>query len=159
MIKYAFKIASKSGSAWSALIARESGSIYSHVEIWLDGPIKNARCFSSREPHGAGFQNIDLTDPMWDIFDVFFTPEQEQCANGYCLGCDGKMYDGLGLIGYEFKNPALHDYHAIFCSEVGAAILQKCGGRSMKTVPWQTDPGTLAKFIIADPLNNIGVSK
>jgi hypothetical protein len=155
MIYFAFKIAARAGSAWSLLIAKESGSMYSHVEVWLDGPRENARCFSSREPHGAGFQQINLTDAMWDIFPVFFTPEQESMVNGYCLGCDGKIYDGLGLIGYQFKNASIHDFHAVFCSEVGAAILQKCGGRSMKTVPWQTSPGDLANFVKSDPLNNV----
>lgn len=149
MISLAFKIAAATGSKWSELIARESNSKYSHVEGWVRDPQNNARCFSSREPHGAGFQSIDLTTPgLWDIVPIKLTPEQETSAYGFCLGCDGKNYDGIGLIGYALQAPGLHDFSAIFCSEVWAAIATKCWGKTLPKQPWQISPGdlyTLAK--------------
>lgn len=146
MIQLAFKIAAKTGSAWSELIARESGSIYSHVEMWIGGPQSNATCFSSREPHGAGFEQIDLTTDLWHLVPVVCTPDQELKIEGFCLGTDGKIYDGVGLLGYQFKQPALHDYHAVFCSEVCAAALQKCAAKTLPGVPWLISPGELCKL-------------
>jgi hypothetical protein len=149
VITLAFKIAAASDSQWSKLVAHASGSIYSHVEGWLDGPKTNARCFSSREPHGAGFEQIDLTTPgLWDFLPFPCTPDQEMSANGFCLGADGKLYDGVGLLGFKLADPAIHDYHALFCSETWAAIAQKCCGRPLPKVPWLISPGelyTLAK--------------
>ncbi len=151
MIQLAFKIAAKTGSAWSQLIARESGSIYSHVEGWLDGPQNNARCFSSREPHGAGFEQIDLTVPgLWDTIPFVCTPEQEALANGFCLGADGKMYDGVGLLGYGLANASIHDYHSLFCSETWAAIAQKCCRKTLPRAAWLISPGELFDLVKVD---------
>lgn len=145
MIQLAFKIAAATGDPWSIAIAKASGSPYSHVEGWLDGPITRARCFSSREPHGAGFEVIDLSNAaLWAIVPFACTPAEEAAANGFCLGADGKLYDGLGLIGFKLANPKIHDYHALFCSETWAAIAQKCCGRDMGgVVPWLVSPGML----------------
>lgn len=145
MISLAFKVAAKTGSPWSALIAKETGSPFSHVEGWLSGPQNNARCFSSREPHGAGFAQLDLTiSGLWEIVPLSLTPDQEVLANGFCVGCDGKNYDGIGLIGYALSNPAIHDYSAIFCSETWAAIALKCWGKNIGGKdPWQISPGGL----------------
>ncbi len=144
MISLAFKVAAKTGSAWSELIAKETGSPYSHVEGWLSGAPNNAHCFSSREPHGAGFAQIDLTvSGLWDIVPVILTAEEEALANGFCLGCDGKNYDAIGLIGYALSNPDIHDYSAIFCSETWAAIAAKCWGKTLPKQPWQISPGQL----------------
>src|SRR5579862_8583397 len=144
MIQLAFKIASKTGSVWSELIARESGSVYSHVEGWLSGPQSTAYCFSSREPVGASFETIDLTTPEWEIVPVLgLTPQQEDLTLGYCLGCDGKKYNGLGLIGFKAGIPQLTDPHEIFCSQTWADIARKCWGKSLPNKPWMISPGQL----------------
>jgi hypothetical protein len=152
VISLAFKVAAATGSDWSMLISKLSGSPYSHVELWLDGPISNARCFSSREPHGAGFQQIDLSDgKLWVIVPVASALEQEASVNGYCFGCDGKIYDGVGLLGFELKNAAIHDYHAVFCSEVCADALHKCAGKNILPLePWQISPGMLYEMAVKD---------
>ena len=144
----AFKIAAKSGSAWSEMIARESNSPYSHVEGWLSGPQNAAQCFSSREPKGAGYATIDLTQPMWEIVPITLTHDQEQLTNGFCLGCNGKMYNGLGLVGFKADIPQMTDPHAIFCSQVWATVARSCWGKQLPVQPWMISPGqlyTLAK--------------
>lgn len=144
MIYLAFKIAAATHDTWSEIVARETGSIYCHVEGWLSGPKTAALCFSSREPHGAGFETIDLTTPgLWDLLPFPCTGEQEAAANGFCLGADGKMYDGVGILGYKLRDPSVHDFHALFCSETWAAIAQKCAGRVLPKQPWQIVPGEL----------------
>lgn len=150
MIRLAFKVAAAAGSPWSQLIAQVSKSPFSHVEGWLSGPANAARCFSSREPHGAGFDTIDLSQPgLWDITPPLkLTPEQETLACGYCLGCDGKNYDGVGLIGFALQDARIHDYASVFCSETWAAIAQHCWSKTLPKQPWQISPGdlcTLAK--------------
>ena len=145
MIRLAFKVAAIAGGPWSELISKVSKSPYCHVEGWLSGPINNARCFSSREPHGAGFQQIDLTTPgLWVITpEIPLTAQEEAAANGFCLGCDGKRYDMAGLAGYALQNPAIHDYSQVFCSETWAAIAQKCWAKPLPKDPWLISPGDL----------------
>lgn len=145
MIRLAFKVAAASGSTWSALIAAASGSPYSHIEGWLSGPLSNAKCFSSREPHGAGFQQLDLGQPgLWVITaPLKLTADEETLALGFCLGCDGKNYNGIGLLGYALHNPAIHDYSQVFCSETWAAIAQHCWSKTLPKQPWQISPGDL----------------
>ena len=149
MIQYAFKIASKTGDPWSNLVARASGYIYSHIAVWLNGERNAAYCFSSREPHGAGFQTIDITSDMWDVLPLNCTSEQEKIIWGFCLGADGKMYDGIGLLGFG-KEPAIHDYHALHCSETGSAIAQKCCGKTLPKDPWMISPGELYELLKRD---------
>lgn len=127
MTALAFVIAAKTGSGWSDLIAAASASPYSHVELWLGGPKTAALCFSSREPAGASFEIIDLTQPKYEIVPLNVTPLEEAKILGFCLGANGKSYDGMGLIGYKFGT-GLHDDHDVFCSEVCASDLQKCAG-------------------------------
>jgi hypothetical protein len=145
MIRLAFRLAASTGNPFSELISKVTGSPYSHVEGWLSGPQNNAKCFSSREPHGAGFQQIDLTVPgRWEITEpMALTGDQEALACGYCLGCDGKNYDGVGLVGFAVHNPAIHDYSSIFCSETWAAIAQHCWSKTLPVQPWQISPGLL----------------
>ena len=144
MIQLAFKIAAATGELWSELIAKQSNSIYSHVEIWLSGPQNKALCFSSREPDGACFKTIDLSNSnLWTICSFITTRDQEININGFCLGTNGKWYDGIGLIGYKTANPTLHDPHAVFCSEVVAEIAKYCVGRILSKEPWLISPGEL----------------
>jgi hypothetical protein len=72
--------------------------------------------------------------------------DQEALACGYCLGADGKNYDGLGLVGFAVHNPAIHDYSMIFCSETIAAIAQHCWSKILPAQPWQISPGMLVEL-------------
>lgn len=150
MIQFAFKVAHLLPPGiernWSMLVATASGSIYSHVEIWLNGDRNKAYCFSSREPHGAGFQEIDLTTPEWEIVPIRATPDQQLYVWGYCLGADGKGYDGVGLLGFG-KIPAIHDYKALHCSETGANIMSKCLNKTLPKLAWMMAPGDLCTFV------------
>jgi len=150
MIHFAFKIASKLPPGvernWSMLVATASGSIYSHVEVWLNGDIKTAYCFSSREPHGAGFQVIDLSAPEWEIVPLNTTPDQEKYIWGYCLGADGKGYDGVGLLGFG-KIPAIHDFRCLHCSETAANILAKCLKQKLSKLAWMLSPGDICTLV------------
>jgi hypothetical protein len=144
----AFKIAANSDSEWSKLIARESNSPYSHVEGWLSGAQNKAFCFSSREIYGAGFKFLDLTDSsLWEIVPIDLTFDQISRTQAFCQGSDGKGYDGVGLIGYALKDPAIHDYSKVFCSEVWAEIAAKCWGKILPRDPWLISPGDLYTLV------------
>jgi hypothetical protein len=148
-MNFAFKIARMLPAGperdWSTLIAMASKSVYSHVEIWLNGEQNNAYCFSSREPHGAGFQTIDLTSPWWEIVPITATFEEEKLIWGYCLGADGKGYDAVGLLGFG-KDPAVHDFRDLHCSETGSNVLTKCLSKTTPKLPWMMAPGDLCTF-------------
>lgn len=148
MIQLAFVIASKTGSAWSEMIAKASGSPYSHVEICLDGPRNAARCFSSREPDGASFMVRDLTSPELEIVSLkpALTEQQEYMVEAFCWGANGKAYDMAGLLGYKLGN-GLHDDHDVFCSEVVSACLRACAGLVLPAEPWMISPGDLHKLV------------
>ena len=153
MTKLAFVIAGKTGSSWSELIAKASGSIYSHVELWLDGPQNAARCFSSREPKGASFMVRDLTGPAWEIAALptslyHGTPEEDRVIEAFCQGENGKDYDMAGLLGYKLGN-GLHDDADVFCSEVVSAILRFCISLTLPRDPWMVSPGDLHAVIKA----------
>ncbi len=140
MIKLAFVIAEKA-SDWSKMIAKASNSPYSHVELWLDGPQNQARCFSSREPIGASFMIRDLSTAEWEIVVPNLIISSTQ-AQAFCLGANGKDYDMIGLLGYRLGT-GLHDNHDVFCSEVvGEALMASSDFKLLKD-PWMTSPGDL----------------
>jgi hypothetical protein len=136
------------------MIGKASGSPYSHVELWLDGPQNAARCFSSREPSGASFMVRDLTTPEWEIvpYHSVIGPQDESnlfdCVESFCEGANGKSYDMAGLLGYKLGT-GLHDDHDVFCSEVVSECLQKCAGLVLPKDPWMTSPGDLYKLVTA----------
>ena len=138
------KSAAEPHNIFGQAISAKTGSIYCHVECWISGPQNAALCFSSREPHGAGWATIDLTDAaMWDIVPLDLTPEQEIAIHGFCCGCDGKRYDALGIVGIAV-GADLHDYSQVFCSEVCASMLKQCAGKDLGGKhAWQIWPGEL----------------
>lgn len=147
MIQLAFKIAAKTGSKWSEMIAKASNSPYSHVEMWLDGVSSAARCFSSREPVGAAFMVLDLTTPEWEIT-PYSVLGRDEVIQAFCNGANGKSYDMAGLLGYKLGN-GLHDDHDVFCSEVVSECLQECAGLVLPKAPWMTSPGDLYNLVTA----------
>ena len=148
MIQLAFVVAAKTGSPWSEMIAKASGSPYSHVELWLSGPQNAARCFSSREPIGASFMTRDLTTPEWEIvqYPPANSPGVPQTIEAFCQGSNGKSYDMAGLLGYKLGT-GMHDDHDVFCSEVVSECLADCAGLKLEKEPWMTSPGDLYKLV------------
>ena len=146
MFSLAFKIAAETDSEWSKLIAKASNSPYSHVEGWLSGDKNKALCFSSREPIGAGFQEIDLTQKCWDIIEFKLSTQEEFAIVCFCWGANGKEYDLLGLLGYK-QGTGWHDDHDVFCSEFWAACLTQCIGLPLPKEPWMTSPGDLYTLV------------
>ncbi len=153
MISLAFKNAAKSGSKWSQLIARESGSPYSHVEFWLSGDVNKAYCFSSREPLGASYGIIDLTEVFWEIVPLKLSEIEEARVVAYCDGACGKWYNGIGLLGYRLHDEAINDGHNVFCSQVVFDALSKCTSlidlNTETRKAWMISPGDLYKLVTA----------
>lgn len=152
MIYFAFKVAASTDSFFSHEIARVTRNPFCHVEIVLDATDPGrARCFSSREGHGAGFALIDIRNQaLWEIIQIPCTPEQELLVRGYCMGADGKAYDYAAIprfvavaAGHD-AIPELHDFRALFCSECAADVVAKCLGKSLGGKhPWVISPGML----------------
>ena len=150
MIRFAFK-KSAAETGFAAIIGKEisrvSGSPYCHVEIVLEAnaDFTSCLCFSSREPHGAGFEEIDLSNrEMWDLVDLHLNRDQELMVHGYCNGCDGKGYAFVNIAGIALHNPAWHDFTRIICSETGATALKTCAGKDLGGKhAWDVTPGDL----------------
>jgi len=143
VIYLAFRIAVKTNSEVSQLIAAASGSPYSHVEGWLRDDRNRAYCFSSREPYGCSFKVIDLTTPEWVTLPLTLTAEQEARIQGFCEGASGKAYDFPGIAGYE-TGTGLHNDSDLFCSECWATALKRCAGWTLDGKdPWMISPGGL----------------
>jgi hypothetical protein len=149
MIAYAFKNASKSGSLWSKLIAWKTGGPYSHVELWISGPLEKAFCFSSREGSGCSFKEIDLTSPvgLWTIVPLPMDEGAAQRAFGYAAGLDAAKvrYDYLGILGIGTGHGE-HNDRDRFCSEVCVEALQLCAGWWRDEKRWLISPSALYKM-------------
>lgn len=107
---------------WSQAISVATGSPLVHVEALVDH-----KYFSSREPRGVAFSDIDVTDASkWiraDLSDVEITADAINWARSVC-GCS---YDWLGAI--DSISPFhLRDSNSWFCSEVVAEFLSHCQG-------------------------------
>lgn len=149
MPSLAFKNAAKAaqmegglGAFFSSAIHLKTGSPYSHVEFWLDGPLNAARCFSSREPAGSSWSTLDLTDALlWTIVPIpSATPEQLSHIEWFANGARGRDYDALGIMGVELGNGA-HDTSDRFCSEMVFDIGQNCLGWPKDIPRWLVTPG------------------
>jgi hypothetical protein len=149
MPSLAFKNAERAGGFFSRAIELKTGSPFSHVEMWLTGPRENATCFSSREPNGTGYANINLSDPLlWTIIEIPATPEQMEYISWFCEGTGMKDYDFWGILGFVWPW-GTHDDHDRFCSEWCTECLQRCLGLWPCVKPWRTSPGDLYKLASA----------
>ena len=112
---------------FTAEIMHFTGGMYSHVEFWLKGEIGEATCFSSREPLGSSFSVIDLSNPAeWTIVEIGpFDDLTMVEAEWFCKGTEGRLYDGVGIVGIGTGQARVHDPYARFCSETCAEIGQK----------------------------------
>lgn len=155
----AFKDADLAGDFFSKAIKWRTRGRFSHVEVWLSGPINAARCFSSRVPNGTGHVVIDLTEQrrdqtgkmcnLWTCVKVPCTPEQEIFVRWFIKGMGYKRYDYPAILGFVLNRRRIHDKARITCSECGCLILQKCFGLFLKDstgheiFPWTVSPWTL----------------
>ena len=149
MISLAFKNADKAGGFFSKAIKWKTGGPFSHVELWLSGTIYNAHCFSSREPKGTGFTQLDLRDKdLWTIVDLpGLTPAQEHDINVWCVGCGKKEYDFLGILGFVWPFGEVHDDSDLFCSECCTLCLQQVLGWFPGVKSYKTSPVKLYEMV------------
>lgn len=146
---YAFKKAALAGSKWSKFIAEATHGPYSHVECWVQGPQNAAVCYSSREGTGVARATIDLTDPMWVIWPVPTTPEEDMQILWFCKGSEGKAYDYLALL-VAAGGRGVHKSWARICSEFCLEVGQNVLGLLPSEDCWAVSPNRLATI-----LNNV----
>lgn len=143
MFALAFRNGKVDTGFFSKAIMWKTGGPYSHVEMVFAGPLENAECFSSRQPHGTGWAHIDLSDKKaWDIVVLTTTPEQEQRIHAFCDGCGNKDYDWMGILGFVLPWGE-HDDEDRFCSEIATEALQKVLGWWQDVKPWKISPTAL----------------
>ena len=146
MVALAFK--RSTGGFLDKAICWKTGSPYCHVELMLAGPIDDAQCFSSRQPHGTGFANINLRDDkIWDLVVLPLNPSQENALLNFCKGCGSKEYDWVGILGFVLPWGE-HDDYDRFCSEICTEALQKVLGWFPDVKPWKTSPADLYKLVL-----------
>lgn len=145
----AFRVANSTGSQWSKLIADVTKSAYSHVELWIDGPRKAARCMSSREGEGVHYKIIDLTDEKaWTIVAVPTNEFQQDYTEGFCDGSEGKPYDYVDLIDAATGKGKQEVPFGRFCSGFCAEWYQKTFGVLNPQPFWTFSPGSLYEFML-----------
>lgn len=146
MTALAFKTP-KDGNFFSKAICWKTNGLFCHVELMLAGPLDDALCFSSREPHGTGFTHIDLTNStVWDVVVLPVTSAQEAQLLAFANGCGTKEYDWMGILGFILPWGE-HDDKDRFCSEVCTEALQKVLGYFPGVKPWMTSPWDLYKLV------------
>lgn len=142
------KVAFEKGVTWySRVIQWWTRGPYSHVELWLDGEVDKALCFSSLEGVGVRFAVRDLRG----TFDTITVSENSQAGLEMykaALPLTGKKYDWLGILG--FAGPLkLHDSKDRFCSEVCYEMLDTEGFLHDAEARWKVSPNELAD-VVAD---------
>lgn len=145
-IKIAFKRAKDTGSFWSKGIGWWTHSPYSHCELWLDGPVDMAYCFSAREGEQSGFKIIELKG-LFDVYTLSLDNQVGLKVFNFAKLLTGKKYDWLGLLG--FLGPwKVHDDRDRFCSEVCFEVLEGTGLLAANSEKrWKVSPGELSKEI------------
>jgi len=145
MTNLAFKIAAKAGGPISKGIAAVTHGPYSHVELWLGGPQQFALCYSSREPVGTGFANIDLTDgSLWRVIPVTISLQLESPLMWFCMGSQGRPYNFKGIEGIALDTDQ-HNESERFCSEACFEALQAVTGWWPRIKRWHVAPSGFGK--------------
>lgn len=120
-----------------------TGSPFSHVEFWLDGPPSSARCFSAREfTQGVEWATLDLTNPLlWTVVPLpALTDYQLISVPAFCNGNVGRDYDSEGILGI-LRDTGWHSGSDRFCSEMCFDIGQQVLGWRQDIVRWHVAPG------------------
>ena len=111
--------------AFSLGIARVTGGEFSHVEIVLSRNDNGSyKCFSSREPGGTNFADIDLTDQeLWKVVNFPTSPVDDARILAWCQGRRGRRYNFVGIAAI-LNGLAITDPHADFCSQCATEMPQ-----------------------------------
>jgi hypothetical protein len=137
------------GGVWDKAIDIWTRGEYSHVELWLDGPVHRARCYSS-SPRDGGirYSIIDLDSGKWDAIALPFTEMDRWIIERHISDLGHKKYDWLGILGFVLPWGE-HDDKDRFCSEICLDLIQT-RGYLMQYKAWEVSPVKLAA--IATPL-------
>jgi hypothetical protein len=106
---------------WDWAIRVFSMGRFSHCEvIFSDG-----MWFSSRPGKGTAYK-VRKLDDNWEVLDLWVSPEVEAEVRKWCDSENNCPYDWLGVARFVlgFLKPSEERW---FCSEICAAIIQKCG--------------------------------
>ena len=143
-LKYAFRVGADGFISRAIRFVTKSQQGISHVEvIFPDG-----RSFSSREPYGSSWANIDYTAGGWLFVDMVDVPWNFiENAREWCDSRVGRGYDWLGILRFYLVKRRLNERD--FCSETGGIIAHICG-RFMEVDPALTSPQRLYDLLIAD---------
>lgn len=145
-LRYAFRVGASGFVSRAIRFVTKSQQGISHVEvIFPDG-----RSFSSREPHGAAWAQIDYAaDPNgWLFVDMVDVPKNFiENAVEWCDSKAGTPYDFLGIARFYLVKRRVNQ--RLFCSEAGAEIARICG-RFTEIDPALTSPQRLYDLLIAD---------
>lgn len=153
MVHLAFKVAAVEGSIGSKAIAWWTRGPFCHVELWLEGPIENALCFSSTLETGTRFTRLNLTAPigLFETVEVPVSDGELDALQQWCAAHQGEKYDKLGIVGFVIPFGE-HHAHEMFCSETDGEALEECTlmGKVWKKAgddPWKISPNELYKLV------------
>lgn len=153
MVHLAFKVAAVEGSLGSKAIAWWTKGPFCHVELWLDGPIENALCFSSTLETGTRLAHINLTAPvgLWETVEVPCTDVEFSDLLTWCECHTGEKYDQLGIVGFVIPFGE-HHAHEEFCSESDGDALEQSTAIGKSWVlagdrPWKISPNELYRLV------------
>lgn len=109
----AFKVTDSHDPQSERVVAKYTASRFGRVELWLSGPLKAARCTTSRDGLGVSEAVHDLTKSDWEL--VPLASERLEYLRGFAAGAAGKPFDFQAMLGM----PAI----GVFSSEfVGSAL-------------------------------------
>lgn len=145
-LRYAFRVNAPGFVSRAIRFVTKSQQGISHVEVIFP----NGMSFSSREPHGSSWAQIDYkADPDgWlfvDMVDVPYTSIMD--AHKWCDSRVGRGYDWLGILRFYLVKRRMNERD--FCSETGGMIAHICG-RFLEIDPALTSPQRLYDLLIAD---------
>lgn len=117
-----------------------TGSLYSHVELVIDGMAYS----SSARDGGVRAKQLDLTTGRWDVIDIeMVDPLAESDALEWFIERLGEKYDWAGVL--RFVLPFVPQRsNQWFCSEAVATALGL-------DKPWRTSPGDLWDWAVQQP--------
>lgn len=143
-VVFAFRQNAPGLVSWLIRFVTKSEQKISHVEVvFPDG-----RSFSSREPKGAAWADIDYSQGQWKFCSIEVTDEQLAEALKITAQMEGRGYDFLGIVRFYLGWSRNNDRP--FCSEYGGMIA-KCFGLALNADPNLISPQRLFDLVAADP--------
>lgn len=145
-LTFAFRVGASGWISRAIRFVTKSQQGISHVEVILP----DGRSFSSREPDGASWANIDYSaEPGgWLFVDMVDVPKNFiENAVEWCDSKAGTGYDFLGIARFYLVKRRLNQ--RLFCSEAATEIARICG-RFEELDPALTSPQRLYDALVAD---------